>query len=114
MKKEAADALARDVATWSRRACDLGSGEACQMAAHFGPWKDRRDPLEKGCALADLASCGDLGWSLSTSGNSLENRKRGIDLMEKACRANAVGYAPKEPGLFCEAASTSATTAPAT
>jgi hypothetical protein len=105
MKPEAADALEKNVAVYAQRAYQLGSGEACPMAAHFLRKGDaQRDALEKGCALGDLPSCGDLGWALSTTGNSLENRKRGIELLEKACRGAAIAYAPKEPGLFCEQA----------
>ena len=105
MKPEEAEALEKNVAMYAKRACDLGTGEACAMAAHFLRGAEpQRDALEKGCALGDLPSCGHLGWSLSTTGNSLENRKRGIELLEKACRGAAVAYAPRWPGIFCEQA----------
>lgn len=103
MKPEEAEALEKNVAIYAQRACELGSGEACAMAAHFlRADEPQRDALEKGCALGDLSSCGDLGWSLSTTGNSMENRKRGVELLEKACRGSAVRYRSKEPGIFCE------------
>ena len=103
MSPEEADALDKSVALYAKRACDLGTGEACPMAAHFlRNGEPQRDALEKGCALGDLSSCGDLGWALSTTGNSLENRKRGLELLEKACRGNAMRYSSKEPGVFCK------------
>lgn len=89
------------------KAAACSKGEAAACAALAGSLRDdspeQRAVLERGCDLGELGCCGDLGWSLSTTGNSLANRKRGLVLMEKACRGNGVGAA-REPGLFCEQA----------
>jgi hypothetical protein len=102
ISQEQAEALAGNVVRYARRACDRGSGDGCVLAARFtlksGP--EKAAALERGCQLGAMPACGDLGWSLLTTGNSRENKQRGLVLMEKACRA-FIDKNDDEPGFFC-------------
>jgi TPR repeat protein len=75
--------------TLFEKACGLGSGVSCEFRGKMTREGrgTTRDPvaalvwLEKGCTLGAAGACTSLGLDAMTSGN----KKRGAELLEKAC-----------------------------
>jgi len=80
----------------NQRACDvLGNGEAQRIAEENAPTIEE---LEASCKKKDQQACFDLALSLYKNEPSKKNLKRGLALMDGACKAD-IGEACARVGL---------------
>jgi TPR repeat protein len=86
----------REAAKFAKRACDLGHGDGCVLAARF--LKNGRDAvLKRGCELDKFGACGDYGWERVSAGDPA-----GMAYLARACRGDAIGEMGGQPGVYCD------------
>lgn len=95
-----ADRREAGTALYGKRACDLGNGEGCALAAQFG---HTYDLFERACDLGYAGSCGTLGCGPLEGDEKKADLQRDAALCEKACRADAVDWraGTMHHGGFC-------------
>ena len=105
LSKEEANRPVEASARYGLRACELGSGEGCALAARFDAYAKTDLHLTRACELGFVAACGTLGVRKFEARGSISARKQSAALVERACLANVQDSSAftSQPGGFCHA-----------
>ena len=108
LPKAEAEAREQRTARFALHACDLGNGEGCALAAHFGQYSLMNERLKRACDLDYVRACGDLGMRTFPSrgaANAAARKQQAVALVDRACQANAWDRRNPDdgPGGFCHA-----------
>jgi hypothetical protein len=105
LSKEQADAKEQGTTRYAKRACELGHGEGCALAARYGAYGDLDQFLARACELGHVPSCGGLALRKIGDAKTREERLRFADQIAKACLADATDWmaSTSHHGGFCRA-----------